>query len=87
MCKKMIFLAVAMMFVAGGATAAMAVDCNGEAKAVQGNTVTVLCENGAETKAEVTSGTVAVGDKVAVKGGKIAAVKVEKPTKKKIEGC
>ena len=79
MSKKMIPLAMALALVAGTVTTALALDCKGVAKAVQGTTVTVLCNNGTETTAENKgSSKIEVGDKVVVKGAKV---------KKDIEGC
>ena len=75
--KKMISLAMAMTFVIGTAAASFAADCAGVVKAVAGTAVTVTCADGTETMA---TGAAKVGDKVTVKGGKIAA-------KKAIEGC
>jgi len=79
--KKMITLAMALALVAGTAAVSFAVDCKGVAKAVQGVTVTVLCNNGTETMAEDSgkgSAKIGVGDKVVVKGTR---------ARKEIEGC
>lgn len=79
MSKKMITLAMALALVGGTATASFALDCKGVAKAVDGATVTVLCNNGKETTAENKgSSKIEVGDKVVVKGTKV---------KKDVEGC
>jgi hypothetical protein len=79
MSKKMISLAMAVAFVASTAAVSFAADCKGTVKAVAGTSVTVTCADGTEAMAE---GTAKVGDKVEVKGGKIAAAK-----KKAVEGC
>ena len=79
MSKKMITLAMALAMVAGTAAISFAIDCTGVAKAIQGATVSVLCDNGAKTTAEDNGATkIEVGDKVVVKGTKI---------KKAIDGC
>lgn len=75
--KELVSAFVALSFMAC-ATASFA--CCGTVKAVDGNTVTVTCDDGTEVTAE---GTAKVDDKVCVKDGKVAPAK----KKKAIEGC
>ena len=76
MSKKMISLAMALAFVVSTAAVSFAADC--KVTAVDGTKVTVDCGGAVST----VEGTAKVGDKVMVKGGKIAAGK-----KKAVEGC
>jgi len=77
--KKLISLAMALIFLASTAAVSFAGDCKGKVKAVDGATITVTCADGTEAKGE---GVAKIGDSVAIKGGKITAAK-----KKAIEGC
>jgi hypothetical protein len=81
MSKKLMTLALALAFVAGSISLSFAsgASCTGKATAVEGNKVTVTCDDGSVITAE---GTAKVGAKVTVKDGKIEAKK-----KKAIEGC
>jgi len=74
MSNKMISLVMALAFVASSATVSFAGDCKGWVKAVNGTTVTVVCADGTETKAE---GAVKVGFgySVVVKDGKVLTVR------------
>ena len=77
MSKKMISLAMALAFVVSTAAVSFAADC--KVTAVDGTKVTVDCGGAVST----VEGSAKVGDKVAVKDGKIQAAK----KKKAIEGC
>lgn len=79
--KKMMTAAMALVFIAGSMTISFAGDtnCTGRATAVEGNAVTVTCDDGSVITAE---GTAKVGAKVTVKDGKIEAKK-----RKAVEGC
>lgn len=77
--KKMISLAMALVFLASTAAVSFAGDCKGKVKAVEGASITVTCSDGSEVKGE---GVAKVGDSVKVMGGKITTAK-----KKAIEGC
>lgn len=81
MSKKLMTLALALAFVVGSMAVSFAAgaSCTGKATAVEGNVVTVTCDDGSVVKAE---GTAKVGAKVTVKDGKIEAKK-----RKAIEGC
>jgi hypothetical protein len=72
--KRIILLAMTLTFVTGFAADSFAGGCKGWVKAVNGTTVTVVCADGAEIKAEG-SAKIGVGHSVEVRGGKIVAAK------------
>lgn len=79
--KGIVSALVALSFMLCIAASSFATGNTGVVKAVEGNQVTVTMEDGTEATAE---GTANVGDKVAVKDGKIVPAKKKRAA---IEGC